>query len=245
MAPQFSSRTPISFLDREYALEIANAGSPNAYTLDRTILRQVRVMPDSSAIEHLWVIKPARFVSRTAFMHWKASGSPRLPGERRDVYKWAVPADAFSFTPQGAILTFQGIRRLPSLPAAVAEGFRKLLGGQTGPTSDAWLLRQYGFVLAVAPVSPRVRRALLGAMALLPGLSMCGRTIAGERPRVETFCIERGSTRTEVVLDPQNGLALAVRERLEEPAALYPNLAVGDLVDSDAFSLKREAQTRR
>lgn len=229
-----SSSKPVKFRDREYALEIINVGAPNAYTRERTLLHVVRVMPDSAADEYIRVVS-AGFVSRSARLHWEASGSPRLPDKRRAAYAWKDPPRSFSFVPHGSPLTFGQARRLPSTPVRVAERFRRSLGARGGdPTTNALLLRQYGFALAVAPISARVRKALLRAMALLPGLSSCGRR-TDRGSRVVVLCLVGGATRTEVILNPRSGLALTVRERLEEPSPLYPGVAVGDLVDSDTF----------
>lgn len=229
-----ASSNPIEFRDREYALEVINAGTRNAYALGRTLLHVVRVMPDSSADEDIRVVS-AGFVSRSARLHWKASGSPRLRYTRGVAYAWKAPARSFSFVPEGSPMTFGQARRLPSTAARVSERFRRLLGARGGgPTTNALLLRQYGFVLAVAPISARVRKSLLRAMALLPGLSSCGqRTNRGSR--VVVLCLVGGATRTEVILNPRSGLALTVRERLDEPSPLYPGVAVGDLIGSDTF----------
>lgn len=238
VAPQFSPRAPIEFHDREYVLEIMNAGSPTAYSLAATVIRSFRVMSDSSATAREWVVKPARFVSRLAWRHWRASGSPRIPDGRRAAYEWTLPSNDFSFTPHGAIVTFQRIRSLPSSPAAVARAFSALASvGENDPTSYATLLRQYGFVLGTAPLSGRTRRAVLGAMALLPRVSLCGQTITRGRVRAETFCVAATPTRAEVVLNPWNGVVRAVRERLLKPAILYPDIKPGDLVSSDTFAL--------
>ncbi len=248
-SPDFRSKAPVQFRDLEYILEITNAGSSTSYTTAMTVLRSVQVLPNSSAIDHLWVVKPARFTSQTAWRHWKDAGSPHVPNERRTAYRWTEPQQAFSFAPQGAVLTYRAARELPRRPSAVVRKFRSLLGVPIGkPVAPAVLLRQYGFVLAVAPISPRARQALIRAMGSLSGLSVCGRAaIAGGLP-ADVFCARDGVTQSEVVLNPRNGVVLAVRERLKEPAALYPDVAPGDLVDSDIFSLEQNplsTQSRR
>jgi len=235
-APQVSSGAPIDFRDREYALEITNAGSPTAYTVATTILQRIRVMPDSSATEHLRVVKPAKFVSRTARLNWIATGSPPLPNGHHAAYRWSVPSGSFSFTPQGAPMTYGQVRDLPSSPAALAQKFRRLLDARADPSPAEALLRQYGFVLAVAPLPQPVRRAILRAMAMLPGLSLCGGAVTNAEVHAIALCMRGNTTRTEVVLDTHEGVALAVRERLEAPAIFYPNIQIGALVDSDTFS---------
>lgn len=235
VAPHYSNRGAVEFRDRQYALEIANAGSPNAYTLASTVLRAVRVMRDSSATINVWLVKRPAFVSRAARMRWKASGSPPLPEERSATSSWTVPPRSFSFTPQGAPLTFEEARGLPSSPTAVAQRFRTLLSAHGKSVEAALLLRQYGFVLGTAPISRWARIGVLRAMAMLSRLFVCGHTPSRAGKRADIFCVRGSPTQTEVVLNPQNGVALAVRERLEEPATLYPNIAVGDLVDSDTF----------
>ena len=229
IGPPTKADTPITFRDRQYMLEITNAGSPTAYTLDRTVLFTVKVMPDSSAVEHAFVVKPLTFISRVSRRHWRAAGSPRLRVERRRSYSWTDPARDFSFIPHGVVLTYRQARELPAQPSAILQRFRKLTGVRVGDTDTAaLLLQQYGFVLAVSPISPQIRRAILRAMARLSGIAVCGRAV---------LCVRGGVTRTEVALNPRNGVALIVRERLEEPAGVYPGVRIGDLVQSDRFSL--------
>lgn len=236
-SPDLRSRDPVRFSDRQYILEMTNAGSPTSYTTEMTVLRRVEVLPNSSAIDHLRIVKPARFTSQTAWRHWKDAGSPHIPNARRAAYRWTEPQQSFSFAPQGAVLTYRAARELPRRPSAVVRTFRRLLGVPVGkPVASAVLLRQYGFVLAVAPILPRVRRALIRAMGLLSGLSVCGRPAIRGGLRADVFCASDGVTRSEVVLNPRDGVALAVRERLEERSPLYPEVAVRDLVDSDTFS---------
>lgn len=83
-----------------------------------------------------------------------------------------VPAGQFGFLPDGALLTYADVMRLPPEPRAIASTVR------THMSSDArgpgLLLRQYGFLLGRAPISGVVGAAILRAMAKLPGIRLCG-----------------------------------------------------------------------
>src|SRR5205823_8302513 len=106
---------------------------------------------------------------------------------------------------------------------------------------SALSLRQYGFLLATAPLAGGTRSALLKAMGLLPGVHSCDAVFPNHPAHDAALCVEGNPTGTEILLDRRTGVVTAVCERLGKPASLYPNMAVGALVDCYSFS--RQAST--
>ena len=236
--PHSSPRAPVHFRDEQRYFLIANAGSADAFVLSETVVRRVMVMPNSAALIRARVVSPPTFVSRRDWRHWRAAGSPRLPGTARASYSWTLPVGAFSFTPHGMPVTSQVARRLPASPSALRDELQRLLrepGGARPPA--AMLLRQYGFLLGTAPLSRAVRKALVRAIAALPGIYTCDERFARNRRRGNAFCVNGSPTDTEILLNRTSGVALVVRERLHNLTLLYPNRPVGAVVDSDTFSL--------
>lgn len=233
-----SALAPVRFRDEQRYLLIANAGSSNAFALTETVIRAAIVMPDSAAMMRARLASPPTFVSQSDWRNWRAAGSPRLPAMARGSYRWNLPVGAFSFTPHGTPVTFEVARRLPANPSALEHELRRLLRKPRGPMpSAAMLLRQYGFLLAAAPLSGAVRKALIRAIAAVPGIHSCDSRFAGDRRRDDAFCVNGSPTSTEVLLNRTSGVALAVRERLHNLTPLYPNRPIGAVVDSDTFSL--------
>lgn len=233
--PREAARADHRFREIEYHTIVTNAGAPLGYTLFRTLIRNVVVMPTSAAVIGETADGRARFATRVDEANWRASGSPQLPASRGAI-RYALPDGEFSFTPQGAALTFQDVLRLVPRPEAIESTLAAALKRQpTTMPPASLLLRQYGFLLGAAPLNRTLRVAVIEAMAALPGLYACGpaRDLVGRRGY--GVCVQGQMTGIQVILDPRSGVGLATNERLEEPTPLFPHLTVGTLIESDTF----------
>lgn len=236
------ARDSVSFSDVEYELIVVNPGSPDAFVASQTIAEEVRVLRDSSAIMRRTVLTSPRFVSEVDRLHWQAAGRrPFASSTDRagESFRTTFPPGAFSFTPHGRPVTFRQAYALPGNVRALTQQLRRLLGAPTNSTPPATLsLWQYGFLLATAPLTPAGRAAILEAIGGLPGLYECDRLFGTHRPRGDAFCVDGNPTTTEILLNPESGVAVLACERLDDRTPLYPNLPVGSLVNSVTFSLK-------
>jgi hypothetical protein len=239
--PRFSDGEPIRFNDVEYELLIANAGFRDAFTLDRTVIEQLTVMPDSSARMRIRVMKAPRFVSKVDRLHWEAAGGRPYASSADRVgalSRSTLSVGGFSFAPQGKRVTFAGVRHLPASTRALSRELMQRLVPRGDSAPPALSLRQYGFLLAIAPLTRAARQGLLAAIGSLPGVHMCGGAFRTHSPHGVAFCVNGAPTSTEILLDPQTGVATVVRERLDHLTPLYPNMTVGSLVDSNTFTLQ-------
>jgi hypothetical protein len=98
------------------------------------------------------------------------------------------------------------------------------------------MLRQYGFLLATAPLSDRARAALVRAMARLPGVHLCrgGRDLL-DRPGVGV-CLDDEYDSIRVLFDARTGVVLSVDQRVSQPSVIFPGLHAGALVQADTFA---------
>jgi hypothetical protein len=238
-APRFSGDKPLDFDDTEYQLIIINAGYPNAFTLDQTVAESLTVMPDSSATRRDWVLTSPTFVTKTDRLHWEAGGRQAYASSTDHagaLNRSTIPTGAWSFTPHGAPITFRRARNLPTSPQGMAHEITRLFGAPRPPA--AFIFRQYGFLLASAPLTQPARKAVLEAVGALPGIHMCGALFPRSNPRDIAFCVSGNPTGTGVLLDRETGTAVVVCQRLDLATPLYPNLSPGALVQSDTFSLQ-------
>jgi hypothetical protein len=237
-APVFSGDNPIRFGVVQYELIIANAGSPDAFTVAHTVADEFTVMHDSSANVRHEVLTSPRFVSKVDRTHWQAGGrqpyasSTDLAGASS--HEKINPGD-FGFTPHGRTVTFEQVRSFPAAPKALAQELGRFLGSGSTP---ALSLRQYGFLLATAPLTRSARKALLEAIGALPRVYGCSALFPRRSLHDYGFCINGDPTSTEILIDRHTGAAVVVSERLDASTPLYPNVAAGALVDSYTFSLQ-------
>lgn len=241
-APRFPDEKSVSFGDVAYQLIITNAGSAEAFTADQTVTDELTVMPDSSARMREEVLRPPRLISRIDQRHWQAAGRRPFtsPSDRAGTaFRRKLPAGAWSFTPQGRLMTFQRVRELPTARSTMTKELGRLLGaaGRAAPPASL-SLRQYGFILATAPLTRGARKALLEALGALRGIHMCDALFPGGSPEGDALCVNGNPTSTEILLDPDTGVVTVVCERLDKPTLFYPNMRVGSLVDSNSFSLQ-------
>jgi hypothetical protein len=237
-APRFSGNGSISFGAVEYQLLFTNAGSPDAFTVRQSVAEEVTVMPDSSATRREQVLTSPKFLTKVDRLRWEASGKPPYasPTDHAGAeYRSSIPTGAWSFTPHGIAVTFKRVRELPASPAALAQEVTRLFG-PTPPAAS--MLRQYGFLLATAPLTRATRKAVLEDVASLPGIRMCPGVFPGRSLQEDPFCVNGNPTSTEILLNRHTGVAVVVSQRVDHPTPLYPNMAVGDLAGSYTFSMQ-------
>jgi hypothetical protein len=237
-APQFSNDQRIRFGNVQYQLITVDPGRAHAFTADQIVEQRWTVRPDSSASMHEEVLRSPYFRSEIDRVHWQAAGKPRYVSraDRAGVsVRRELSAGAFSFTPQGRVLPFKRARTLPTAPVALARVLERLVSDPATP-SASMSLRQYGFLLATAPLTPAARRALLEAAAALPGIHMCGSLFPAHPRHDDAFCVRGNPTNTEILLHARTGVVVVVRERSSQVTRFFPNVPAGSLVDSYIFS---------
>jgi hypothetical protein len=97
------------------------------------------------------------------------------------------------------------------------------------------MLLQYGFLLATAPLTQPVRRATVAAIALLPGIRLCG---AGNNLQARgqvAVCGADHEGETEISLDKTNGTVASVTQRIAKASPLYPDLKSRAVIASYTF----------
>jgi hypothetical protein len=216
---------------------VQNAGSSDGFTLFATSITYNVVSPDSSAVTETRNLGPARFASSADAQRWKMAGRPPLPDRRTTTGYEESPAGQFSFMPQGLTFTYGQATNMPVRPAGVIAVVRAHLRPYAGPhASSELVLKQLGFLLAVAPLSRKSRQAAWMTLAGLPGARLCGigTDILG-RPG-EGICASVPAEEIKVLVRPSTGQVLAVIERLWQPTPLFPNVRAGTVVGSDAFT---------
>ncbi len=247
-----SLRPPRAIRDRRvqfayvvFRMIVVNPGSSQGYALSQTLADRLTVMPDSSATIREQVLTSPTFLSKTDRKEWKATGeqpyaSPsNHAGESR---RESLPPGGWSFTPQGIKLTYAGVRHLPAARPALARDLARLLGARGHALPPAGLsLRQYGFLLAAAPLTRPVRVALLESIGNLPGIHVCGDLFPSRGPHDGAFCVNGDPMGTGILLNPHTGVVDLVCERLDDLTPLFPRVPVGTLVDSFAFSVEAPA----
>jgi hypothetical protein len=240
-APRFSTKDSIRFENVQFQLIIVNAGSPDAFTADQTVAEELNVLPDSSAKVREEVLRTPRLVSKVDRRRWEAAGRPSFASSTDRVgasFHRDLPPGAWSFTPEGRVVTFERVHELPTARRALDRELGRLLGTVGHPPPAALRLRQYGFLLAAAPLTPATRKAMLEAIASMPAVYTCSATFPAPSPDGDAFCANGNPTNTEILLDPKTGVAIVVCERLAKRNPLYPDTEVGGLVSSYTFSLQ-------
>lgn len=201
----------------------------------------MRVRLNSSATILEKAVRPLTFATHADLVNSRATGGHLLSNHPRASHRWTLPAGLFSFAPHGEPVTFQRVLRLPKAQSDLSRQLARLLsGGDASLVLPAALrLREYGFLLGTAPLNRAVRKAILEAIASLPGIKLCTAKFAKQRAKDDGFCVDGDPSSTEVLIDSHTGVAVVVRERLTKVTPLYPHMRVGALVDSDSFSRPR------
>lgn len=139
---------------------------------------------------------------------------------------------------QGATLTYQDVRLMPTSAKGIVEDIRSHLLGE-GPSfpTTASMLTQFGFLLAVAPLTPAVRAHMWLALLLLPGIQLCGNGTDLLGRQGQGICADGTDTRVKILVDVTKGSVLAVESWLLRISPLYPTLRPSTLIEADTFSL--------
>jgi hypothetical protein len=131
-------------------------------------------------------------------------------------------------------LTYQQAASLPAFPDGIAAAIRDHLKAGANPPATL-VLRQLGYLLAVAPLTDATRTAAWNMLAGLPGLHLCGNGNDLSGRRGQGICVDTKADETEILVDPAVGSVLAVEERIREQSVMYPAVAAGSLIGSDTF----------
>ncbi len=221
----------VRFRQTDYHMDVYNPESPIAFTLLGTTVHDVAASAASATIVSTI---PTRFTfaSRQDAVHWRASGTPRLPAPSRRGDVMNEPKGRFSFLSLGTTLNYEAARHLPTSSRDIEAAVLSHVRSYASDPSTALLLVQYGVLLAIAPISPPVRMGLLTAAARLPELHACRHHFRDMRYR--TVCADSDQREVELVLDQLSGRVRAVREYLRQRLP-YTGLHVGALVECQTF----------
>jgi hypothetical protein len=137
---------------------------------------------------------------------WVAAGRPRVSAAPRTGVMHAAPNHAFYIGNQR-----YSAAQMRDFDLSGAELFRQLRDGLQkgqGPSPDGELFVQINDALRDQPASPKLRAALLRALALVPGIAFDGD--AKDRLGRAGFAISRvdNGTRHEIVIDPKTSALL-------------------------------------
>ncbi|HEU0249359.1 MAG TPA: hypothetical protein VFR48_01415 [Solirubrobacteraceae bacterium] len=222
----------VRFTERDYHLDIYNPESSAAFALAGTTVHAVTATPDSSRIESS---SPAgfAFVSHEDELRWRNSGQPTLPKASRKPMVAVIASGAFNFMPQGSRLTYEEVRRLPASPSMIEMIVIAHAHGYTQTPEGAALLKQYGVLLATAPLSSKVRAAMFDVVARLPGLRVCAAPSTSSN--LISVCLAGGGNEVDLTISLRTGAVRSVREYLIAPAG-YADLQSGTLLEAETFS---------
>jgi hypothetical protein len=236
--PDISPHKAVRFSVTTFSLDITNAGSPTAFTFSTRDAFTALVRPNSSAALLYETSSIPRPESRRDLQLWRAAGSPRNVTRAEAMHASTVPAGTYTFAPQGKTITFSAAATLPTNPGRLRASLLSDLESRYGSDVPAAAsLRQYGYILAVSPLSRGGRRAALEALGGLRGVGTCGRPPKA-RLTLLTLCAAGPLTDTTVTISTATGVACSVAETLTRTSPLFPHVPVGATVDSAAFTLQ-------
>jgi hypothetical protein len=221
------------FGDVQYHADFGNTGTILSFTAFVTAYRDYTISPVSAARIIERGIGNPRFLSLADARNWRRSGAPRLSVRFDGLF---VSPGSFGFAPQGVPLTFADITRMPSSPRTLQRLVVSRLDWSMSSYPPASLiLRQYGFLLATAPLLPSARSGIAAAVSLLPGVHICSPSADRlDRPGV-SLCVEDRYGVTEILVRIKHPVVLAINERTSTTSTLYPGLKQGSLIQQDAF----------
>lgn len=231
-----TSGAPVRYRTIEYTAEVSNAGLPGSYTAFVLIVRRMTIEPSSSATIDVFPDGSATFATPVDRERWKAAGSPSLAPAPRGGQVLSLPAGQFSFIPQGTTLTYRQARSLPLTPQALLAQLLKHLRTFVGAHPPAnMLLEQLGYLIAAAPLTMAARRAAWRAVAVLPGLRLCGSGADLVHRRGTGLCVDSSGDETEILVSTRTGAVLAVEDRLLRRDRMYPLVSTGSMISSTTF----------
>jgi hypothetical protein len=227
---------PVHYRDTGFGALVYNPGTPNAFTAYVTATRDVTVQPSSAASVRVISAGTPEFGTATDRAHWQAAGRPALDSGLAAGQVMADPVGQFSFLPQVKALTYQQATALPTTPAGVLAVVRADSTSSPDVAPPATLLlRQFGFLLAIAPLSPAGRSAAWRALLLVPGVRLCGTATDLAGRTGQGLCADGDGYEVEMLVDPAAGAMLEVRKSLTQRSMMYPGAAPGKVVEVDTF----------
>lgn len=236
--PQLDTQHGVLFTVKSIALIIKNAGTRVADTFTAQTESAAFVRPDSSAtVMAISQSQPRPATAQDARV-WRGLGFPQVVPKLRP-HIGNMPKGTYDFAPQGATLTYSGVVGLPTNPTALRRRLAMDLAGRPARTvgADASLM-QYGYLLAIGPLAPHERRALLRVLASLPGLATCRAPKVTRGPGLLSICASGPSTDTQLTLAATTGVVCQIGQRLATKSWLYPHIRPGAVVNTVWFSLR-------
>jgi hypothetical protein len=226
-----SPGTAIEWQAIDYTASVFSPGTPKGFTAFLTTRHTIMVTAASAATIDASNGAPPRFATSADQALWLAAGRPSLGEAPASGQRLTIPVDAYSFLPQGSILTYRQAVALPADPARLTAAILDHLGPYAGPDPPASLeLKQLSYLIATAPLTSKTRSAAWQAVAALPGLRTCQ-----TRPHAIELCLDSTSNQTLVRVDPATGVILAIADRLLRPSPMYPHVSVGALDEWTTF----------
>ena len=219
----------------DYSTIVYNLGSSRAFTVLATSRREITVEPSSGAWVKEAMVAPLRFPTQLAARHWRESGSPVLvhAGSFREYLR------RFGFLPNGAPLTIEAVWRLPSSPSGLRSAVRADLAPHPAvPSSRLWL-KQYGYLLAEAPLSPGARAAALIDVETLAGAHAC----TGGEGMIQSMCATGDGYEAQVVFNLRTCNVRQIIQRVRGAIDLFPGLRRGAVVEAKTFPEVRHASS--
>jgi hypothetical protein len=233
-APAVPSDQAIGYRDIEHRVIIYNPGSKYSFALFGTVVYTVHVQRSSAATISERVLGRPAFTSSASRALWRAAGSPELPGGTGSGFL-SLGRDRFGFNPQGRTLTYSDVEHMPTTAAGVMHSIRRILRPFDSAPPATLLIKQFGYLLANAPLSPGTRAAILRATAALPGVRLCGIARDSVGRVGQQVCAYDPQVVMAVLIDPRSGAVLSVVEYLRRRSTLYPGMSPGTVITSDTF----------
>jgi hypothetical protein len=221
----------LRFSAATYNLEIGNAGETHPFTLWFQDSYTARVEADSAAMVVSAAPSMPRPISAADRRSWMAAESHKVRTSRAKHTDVVILApDKYAFTPFGRLLTVADVRRLGNKTSQVKKQLTNDVAVRFPEPAAGQMLEEYGYLLAVAPLKKRTRRAMLRALVALKGGRLCGPQNPVIHSAKADHLIEMCGTA---------GVVCDISEQLSERSSIYPFLKSGALIESTQFRLGR------
>jgi hypothetical protein len=229
-APAPALNTPIEFRTIDYTATVFNPRTPGGFTAFITTRRTILVSPASAATIHASNGAPARFATPADQALWQAAGRPSLSEAPAAGQTLTIPADQYTYLPNGSNLTYHQAAELPAAPGPLSAAILGHLRAYASHPSPGLELKQLAYLIATAPLTTATRSAAWQVLAALPGLRTCH-----AKPGAVVLCADSGSEQTLVSVDFEAGSILAIADRVLRTSPAYPHVRAGSIVESTTF----------
>lgn len=227
--------SPVRYRNTGYGPAIYNPGTTNGFAVFTTNTREITVQPSSAANVRVISNGKPEFITAVDLARWEAAGRPTLDSGPVAGQVISIPPGQFSFVPQIRTLTYQQASSLPATPDGVFAAVLAHSKSGAGDPPATLLLRQFGFLLAVAPLPRATRPAAWDALTKLPGLRLCGDATDLAGRHGDGLCVDSGTDEIKILVDAGTSSVLAVQRRIMQPSASYPGLPAGTTIELDTF----------